>query len=131
MFTRLSISSAFLCPTQGEHRTSGPKRRVDLERALKSQGTNSQSDLFLMSFKRYLKFVILSTLVRLRRYLAMWFANMDEHNKLLKASYFVVRSLPKQMGMERETFGVNCFNYIDDTKNFINLQHLGNVLILS
>lgn len=61
----------------------------------------------------------------------MWFASMDEHNKLLKASYFVVRSLPEQMGMERETFGFNCFNYIDDTKNFINLQHLGNVLILS
>lgn len=89
MFIRLSISSAFLCPAQGEHRSSGPKRRVNLERALKSPGTNSQSDLFLVPFERYLKCAILSTLVRLRRYLAMWFANMDEHNKLLKASYFL------------------------------------------
>lgn len=35
------------------------------------------------------------------------------------------------MGMEREIFGVNYSNYINDTKNFINLQQLSNVLILS
>lgn len=78
-----------------------------------------------MSFEEYLKFGILSVLVRLWRYLAMWLADMDEHNKLLKASYFVVRSLPEQMEMERGIIGVDCYYYINDTEEFCQLRAPG------
>lgn len=115
----------FICLSLSCSRERGQKRRVNLERSLRSQGTNFQSDLFLMSFEEYLKFGILSILVRLWRYLAMWLADMDEHNKLLKASYFVVRSLPEQMDMERGIIGVNCYYYINDTEEFCQLRAPG------